>query len=103
PVAWLTARTDLPFRKAWFVVLALPLTIPSYIGAFAFVAALGPRGIVQGWLEPLGVERLPSIYGFTGAWLVLTLFTYPYVLLPVRSALLGVDRSLEEASRSLGR
>ena len=103
PLAWLTVRTDLPGRRVWVVLIALPLAIPSYVGGFAFVAALGPRGMLQGWLAPLGVEELPAIYGFPGAWLVLTLFSYPYVLLTVRAALRRLDPSLEEASRTLGR
>ena len=103
PVAWLTVRTDLPGRRMWVVLTALPLAIPTYVGGFAFIAALGPRGALQGWLEPLGVDRLPSFYGFPGAWLVLTLFSYPYVLLTVRAALRRMDPSLEEASRTLGR
>lgn len=102
PVAWLTVRTDLPLRRVWVVLAALPLAIPTYVGAFAFVGAMGPRGVLQGWLEPFGVDALPSFYGFPGAWLVLTLFTYPYVLLTVRAALRRVDPSLEEASRMLG-
>jgi iron(III) transport system permease protein len=103
PLAWLTVRTDLPARRFWVVVTALPLAIPTYVGGFVFVAALGPRGILQSWLEPFGVDRLPSFYGFWGAWLVLTLFSYPYVLLTVRAALRRLDPSLEEASRTLGR
>ncbi len=102
PLAWLTTRTDLPGRRIWVVVTALPLAIPTYVGAFAMIGALGPRGIVQGWLEPLGVEELPSIYGFGGAFAVLTLFTYPYMLLTVRAAYRRLDPSLEEASRTLG-
>ncbi len=103
PVAWLTTRTDLPLRGLWSVVLVLPLVIPSYVGAFTFVSALGPRGMLQGLLEPFGVQRLPEIYGFGGAWLTLTLFTFPYVLLPVRAALRGIDHSLEEVARGLGK
>jgi iron(III) transport system permease protein len=102
-LAWLTVRTDLPGRKFWAVATVLPLVIPSYVGAFTLVSAFGPRGLVQSWLEPLGVERLPSIYGFSGALLAMTLFTYPYILLSVRAALRGLDPSLEEAARSLGR
>lgn len=102
PLAWLTARTDLPGRKAWAVLAALPLVIPSYVGGFVLVSMLGPRGLLQGFLEPLGVERLPSIYGLPGAALALTLFTYPYVFLTVRGALRGMDPALEEAARSLG-
>lgn len=102
-LAWLTTRTDLPGRKIWAMLTVLPLVIPSYVGAFTLVSALSPKGLVQGWLEPLGVERLPSIYGFWGAFLVMTLFTYPYVLLSVRAAFQGLDPSLEEAARGLGR
>src|SRR3546814_2952418 len=49
------------------------------------------------------LESLPALYGFPGAWIVLTLFTYPYVLLTVRSAVRRLDPSLEEVSRTLGR
>ncbi|MDX6624749.1 MAG: iron(III) transport system permease protein, partial [Solirubrobacterales bacterium] len=103
PLAWLTARTDLPGRRLWTVVAALPLAIPSYIGAYALLSALGPSGLLQDLLEPLGVERLPSIAGFAGAWLTLTLFTYPFVLLPVRAALRRLDPQLEEAALGMGR
>lgn len=102
PLAWLTSRTDLPGRRYWSTAAALPLVIPSYIGALVIVAALGPRGMAQSLLAPLGIERLPSIYGFFGSWLTLTLFTYPYVYLTVRAALRGLDPSLEEAARCLG-
>ncbi len=104
PLAWLCVRTDLPGRRVWTVLCMLPLVIPSYIGAYLLVSALGPRGEVQGLLEgPLGIERLPSIYGFAGAFLVLTLFSFPLVLLPLMAVLRRLDPALEEASRSMGR
>ena len=100
PLAWLTTRTDLPGRRAWATLAALPLVIPSYVGAYLLIAAFGPSGLLQ---EGLGVERMPSIYGFLGAWLALALFTFPLVLLPVRSALVRLDPQLEEAARAMGR
>lgn len=103
PIAWLTTRTDLPFRGTWTVLLALPLAIPSYVAAFVLVGALGPGGLWRDVLEPVGIESVPSIYGFWGAWFALTFFTYPYVLLPVRAAFQGMDPSLEEAARGLGK
>jgi len=102
PFAWLTARTDLPLRRVWLVGGLLTLVIPSYIGAMMYIAAFGPRGLLQSLLEPLGITELPSIYGFWGAFLAITLFTYPYIVLPVRAALLNMDPALEESARSLG-
>ena len=103
PAAFLTVRTDLKFSRFWQIILILPLVIPSYVGAFAFIAFAGPRGsILHNWLSPLGIERLPSIYGWPGALVVLSLFTYPYLYLTVSSALQGLNPHLEEAGRSLG-
>jgi iron(III) transport system permease protein len=101
-LAWLTVRTDLPLRRFWSVITVLPLVIPSYVGALTVIQALGPRGLLQQWLEPLGVERLPEIYGFPGALFTLTLLTYPYLLLSIRTALWGMDPAMEESSRTLG-
>lgn len=104
PIAWLTSRTDLPGRRIWIVIALLPLVVPSYIGAYAFISAFGPSGLLQDLLAgPFGVERLPSIIGFPGAWIVLSLFTYPLVLLPVRSALSRLDPQLEDAASVTGR
>jgi len=103
PFAWLTSHTDLPLRKMWLVLGLLTMVIPSYLGAVAYVAAFGPVGMLHDFLEPIfGMRRLPDIRGFFGAWLAITLFTYPYVVLPVRAALLNSDPALEEAGHSLG-
>jgi iron(III) transport system permease protein len=102
PLAWLTVRTDIPLRKTLSVMAALPLVIPSFVGAFLLVSAFGPKGLAQQLLAPLGVERLPDIYGLPGATLALALLSYPYIYLTVRGALLNLDPALEESARSLG-
>ncbi len=103
PLVFLTVRTDIPHRRFWSVTTALPLAIPSYVGSFAIIAAIGPRGsILQNLLAPLGIERLPSIYGWPGAVLALTLFTYPYILLTVRGSLHDLDPAQEEVAQTLG-
>ncbi|MFB6107328.1 MAG: ABC transporter permease [Haloplanus sp.] len=100
PLAVLTVLTDLPFRRFWTVALSLPLVVPSYLGAFAFVSAFGPRGALAELLSPLGVT-IPTIYGFEGATLVLALFVYPYVFLTTRASLLSFDARQLEAAQTL--
>ena len=99
-LAYLVVRTDLPARRALSVLCALPLAIPPYVGAVVYADVLGPRGALR---DALGVEELPSIFGFAGAAFVLVLFTYPYVFLLASGALRALDPSLEEAARGLGR
>lgn len=100
PLAILTVQTDLPFRRFWTVIIALPLVVPSYIGAFAYVSAFGPHGALATLLTPLGVS-IPPVYGLPGTALVLTLFVYPYVFLTTRASLLSFDVSQLEAARTL--
>ena len=102
PLAWILVYADLPGRRVWTVLVATPLVVPSYIGAYVLIAMYGPRGLLQQWLAPWGVERLPSLYGFPGAFIVLVLSTYPYLFLGLRSALAQVDQSWLDASRTLG-
>ena len=103
PLAYLTVRTDLPFRRFWSVAVALPLVIPSYVGAFAFVSAFGPQGEFHSLLAPIGINRIPEVYGLSGAVLVITLYTYPYVYLTTRAGLLSFDTRLIEAAQTLNR
>ena len=85
PAAWLVTRGDIPFRSWWRILLALPLAIPSYLAAFAWIS----------WR--------PSMSGFTGAFVVLTLVSYPYVFLPVCAALSRLNPAIEEIAVIHGR
>lgn len=100
PLAVLTVQTDLPFRRLWTVLVALPLVVPSYIGAFAYVSAFGPNGALADLLAPVGIS-IPTVYGLPGTALVLTLFVYPYVFLTTRASLLSFDATQLEAARTL--
>src|SRR5690625_853975 len=66
PLAWLTARTDLPGRAVWSVLVVLPLAIPSLVSAFAFVSAWGHGGLIHQWvLQFFPMSTMPNMYGFT--------------------------------------
>ncbi len=101
-LAWLIVRSDLPGRAVWRVILVLPLVLPSFVGAAAFLAALAPGGVVHAVLEAVSIRSPQSFRGFFPALLVLTVFTYPYVLLPVAARLLRLRPELEESARLLG-
>ena len=101
-LAWLTTRCDIPLRRLWQVLLALPLVYPTFVGAAAFIRTLNPGGLLSDWLESLGLVWDVELRGLFGAWLALTLFTYPYVYLPVAARLRRLPGSVEETARLLG-
>jgi iron(III) transport system permease protein len=105
-LAWLTERTDLPFRRVYRWLLAMPLAIPPYIGAVVHVALLRPRGgyIPQSLAMIFGKPvETPSPFGFWGAAFMLTIFMFPYVYLLSAAAFRSIHASFEEAARISGR
>ncbi|WP_334020917.1 ABC transporter permease [Alteromonas sp. S015] len=98
PLAFLTAYVQMPFKRFWLILLAAPLALPSYIGAFAMYFSFGTGGEIE---NVLGVST-PPISGLWGSALVMSLYTYPFVMMTTRSSLLSLDASLVNAARTLG-
>ncbi|TYP93392.1 iron(III) transport system permease protein [Fodinibius salinus] len=98
PLAYLSVRCDIKFRKLITILGVLPLAIPGYVMAYALLGLGGINGLFDAWIG----WNFPRISGFAGSLIVLSLCTFPYLYLNLRTALLGMDQSVEEVSRSLG-
>ncbi|EWH03486.1 ABC transporter permease [Halomonas sp. BC04] len=98
PLAWLVTRTDIRFKRALTIMGVIPLAVPGYVMAYALIGLGGNYGV----LAQLTGIQLPRIQGYVGATLALSLYTFPYLFLNLRTALSGLDGNLEESARSLG-
>ncbi|AXK65017.1 iron ABC transporter permease [Burkholderia sp. IDO3] len=106
--AWLVTAYDFPGRRTLTWALLLPLAVPTYIVAFAYLDLLHPIGPVQSALRALlGFDsprqfRLPDLRSLPGAIFVLGFVLYPYVYLSTRAMFVTQSASLLEAARTLG-
>jgi iron(III) transport system permease protein len=106
--AWLVTAYEFPGRRALGWALLLPLAVPTYIVAFAYLDLLHPIGPVQSALRALlGFDsprqfRLPDLRSLPGAIFVLGFVLYPYVYLSTRAMFVTQSASLIEAARTLG-
>ena len=66
------------------------------------LAGLAPNGVLRQTFELVGYHAPKRFRGLGASWLVLTLFTYPYVYLSVGARLAQVPRAAEESARLLG-
>lgn len=98
PLAWLVTRTDMGHRRLLTILGVVPLAVPGYVMAYALIGIGGHYGITAQLFD----WQLPRIQGYWGALAGLSLYTFPYLFLNLRSALLGLDASLEESARSMG-
>ncbi|MFT6460919.1 MAG: iron(III) transport system permease protein, partial [Maricaulis maris] len=84
-LGWLIARTEFPGRKALSWILILPLAVPAYVAAYAWLdlsQAGGPLDALTGGL-------FPTIRGGVGAGMMFALVLYPYVYLLARDTFAG--------------
>jgi len=106
--AWLVTAYDFPGRRAIDWALLLPLAVPTYVIAYAYLDILHPIGPVQTALRALvGIEnprdlRLPDIRSMTGCIVLLGFVLYPYVYLTTRAMFLMQTANLIEVARTLG-
>lgn len=106
--AWLITAYDFPTRGILSWALLLPLAVPTYIVAFAYLDLLHPIGPIQTFIrELLGYDsprqfRLPDLRSLPGAIFLLGFVLYPYVYLSTRVMFATQAASLLEAARILG-
>lgn len=106
--AWLVAAYDFPLRRLLAWALVLPLAVPGYLAAYAFVEFFQYAGPVQGLVRAaFGFRTIrdywfPEIRSTPGAALVLGSVLYPYVYLAARVVFLMQGRAIADAARTLG-
>lgn len=101
-LAYFMSMYKVKFKSAVEVCIIISLLSPPFIGAYSWILIGGRSGVLTQWLQnSFGIEA-PSIYGFSGILLVLTLKLYPFIYLYVSGALKSIDSALIEAAESLG-
>jgi len=100
-MAYLTSTFDIKGRGFIQILVIFSMMSPSFIGAYSWVILLGRNGLFTNFFANLGIS-LPTIYGFHGIVLVLTLKLYSFIYFYVSGAIKKVDPAMLEASQSLG-
>lgn len=108
-VAWLVTMCRFPLRPLFLWASLLPLAMPGYIVAYAYVDFLSYAGPLQTWLRGLFGWKSPADYWFPeirslgGAIVVLSMVLYPYVFLTARASFIRQPATQLEVARALGR
>jgi iron(III) transport system permease protein len=105
PLAWLTARTDLPGRRTIQHLIMASFVTPPFLGAFAWVMLAGPNA---GYLNRLyrgltgADDPLFNIFTMPGLIFVVAIYTFPYVYIMIANTLGLIASDLEDAAAILG-
>ncbi|HEV7846664.1 MAG TPA: ABC transporter permease [Thermoleophilaceae bacterium] len=100
PAAYLLATRSFRGRALVLTLIELPLVLPPAAAGIALLAALGPSGILGGAVDAAGIELS---FATAGVVVALTFVASPFYVRQAMTAFEAVDRSLLDASRTLGR
>lgn len=100
PLAWWLAQGRSTARVVVQAVVALPLVLPPTVLGFYLLVALGPRGVVGGTLEGMGLHHLA--FSFEGILFASVLYSMPFAVQPLSEAFANLGRRPVEVASSLG-
>jgi iron(III) transport system permease protein len=104
-LAWISIRTNAPFRKLFELTAIVPNVFPPVMLAVSWTVLLSPRtGLINRVLiELFGFAEAPfNIYSIPGMIFVEALITAPLAFLLISAALYSMDPALEESARVAG-
>ena len=99
PAAYLLATRSFRGRALVVTLIELPLVLPPAVAGIALLAAVGPEGILGGAIEAAGIQLS---FATAGVVVALTFVSSPFYVRQAMAAFAAVDRSLLDASRTLG-
>ena len=105
PMAWATARTDMPLRPVIQALVALSYVLPPYLTALAYIILMGPdAGHFNTLLvRLLGLEHGPfNIFSMGGVIFVIGLHAFAFCYFLTHGALRAIDAPFEELAQMLG-
>jgi iron(III) transport system permease protein len=104
-LAWITIRTNAPFRRLFELTAIIPNILPPILVSISWVMLLNPsNGLINGlFVKLFGMEKGPfNIYSMPGLIFVEALILTPLAFLIIAAALKSMDPSLEESAKTLG-
>lgn len=104
-LAWVSERTNTPFKKLFMVMSLIPFIIPGILSTISWILLLSPKiGLINIVVkEALGLEAAPfNVYSMWGMIWAESIHLYPLVFLLMSAAFRNMDTSLEEAAMTAG-
>ena len=105
PLSWLLMRTDIPFKKTFYVLLTVGILIPVFLRTIAWILLLSPRiGLLNKWLMAAFDLTGPplSLYNIAGMAFIQGISFVPGAFFMLSAAYRAMDPSLEEAAYTAG-
>lgn len=102
PMAYIISKEKIQKRNILIFLLVIPMWMNFLLRTYAWLSLLGKNGIINYIIKLLGFKPLQLVYN-DGAVLMGMVYNFlPFMILPIYSVLVKIDKSLIEAAEDLG-
>ncbi len=101
PLAWWLSKGRAFYKILLEAIITIPLVLPPSVLGFYLLVAFSPRQGLGKWL--LEYFNLQFVFSFKGLVLASIIYSIPFMVGPIKSALQQLPSSLSDASFSLGK
>ena len=102
PLAYFMSRTTPKMQKILMVLIMLPMWCNLLIRTYALMALLDNGGLLNAFLEGLGLDKLYIVGSDAGVILGMVYDFLPYMVLPIFTTMSKLDKKYIEAAHDLG-
>ncbi len=101
PIAWWLSKGRSIIKVILEALITMPLVLPPSVLGFYLLLAFSPQHGVGKWLQQ--VFNVQFVFSFQGLVLASVIYSMPFMMGPIKSALQQLPASLSQASYSLGK
>ncbi|WPU94231.1 molybdate ABC transporter permease subunit [Mucilaginibacter sabulilitoris] len=101
PFAWWLSRGRSFFKIIVEAIITMPLVLPPSVLGFYLLLAFSPQYGIGKWLQH--TFNVQFVFSFQGLVLASVIYSIPFMVGPVKSALQQLPKALSEASYTLGK
>ncbi len=104
PVAYLLASLSSRVSNLLMIMVILPFFTAILVRTYAWMVILGRNGLINQLLIGWGVVASPLklMHNLFGVYVGMVHILLPFMILPIYSVMIGIDKSLMKAAENLG-
>ncbi len=102
PMAYIISREKPKKRNTMILMFVIPMWMNFLLRTYAWLTLLGKNGLINTLITKLGFAPLNLIYNDTAVLLGMVYNFLPFMVLPIFSILVKMDKKLIEAAEDLG-
>ena len=102
PLAYFMAKSSPKMQKVLMILIMLPMWCNLLIRTYALMALLDNGGLLNAFLESLGLDKLYIVGSDFGVILGMVYDFLPYMVLPIYTCVSKIDKNMWEAASDLG-